>query len=92
MLLVPCPHCGPRNSADLTLVGESTPRPNPSDVTPAAWRAYLYEEENPGGWTRESWYCRAGCGRFFVTERHRTENRFRNPPLAGAGGGPENRP
>ena len=92
MLLVPCPHCGPRNSADLTLVGECTARPDPSDVTPAAWRAYLYEEENPGGWTRETWYCRAGCGRFFVTERHRAENRFRNPPLAGAGGGPEDGP
>lgn len=82
MLLVPCPHCGPRNSADLTLVGESEPRPAPGDVSPAAWRAYLYEEENPAGWTRETWYCRLGCGRFFVTERHRGKNRFRNAPLA----------
>ncbi len=84
MLLVPCPHCGPRNSADLTLVGETAPRPDPSDVTPAAWRAYLYLEENPVGWTRETWYCRLGCGRFFVAERHRSENRFRNPPLSGS--------
>ncbi|MCE2525388.1 MAG: sarcosine oxidase subunit delta [Acidimicrobiia bacterium] len=81
MLLVPCPNCGPRNSADLTLVGETGPRPDPSDVTPAAWRAYLYEEENPAGWTRERWFCRLGCQRFFVAERHRGENRFRNPPL-----------
>ena len=86
MLLVPCPHCGPRNSADLTLVGETGPRPDPSTATPPEWRAYLYEEENPAGWTAETWYCRLGCQRFFVTERHRTRNRFRNPPLAGASG------
>ena len=81
MLLVPCPHCGPRNSADLTLVGESESRPDPSAATPVEWRAYLYEEHNPGGWTRVTWHCRMGCGRFFVLERHRTQNRFRNPPL-----------
>ena len=52
-------------------------------MTPEEWRAYLYEEENPAGWTHETWYCRAGCQRFFVTERHRGHNRFRNPPLAG---------
>ena len=81
MLLVPCPHCGPRSSADLTLVGESEPRPDPAATTPAEWRSYLYEEHNPAGWTRETWHCRLGCGRFFVAERHRAENRFRHPPL-----------
>ncbi len=85
MLLVPCPHCGPRNSADLTLMGESEPRPDPAATTPVEWRAYLYEEHNPAGWTRETWYCRLGCGRFFVTERHRAENRFRHPPLGPSG-------
>ena len=86
MLLVPCPYCGPRNSADLTLVGETEPRPDPSATAPEEWRAYLYEEHNPAGWTRETWYCRTGCGRFFVAERHRAGNRFRNPPLGDAAG------
>ncbi len=81
MLLVPCPNCGPRNAADLTLVGEPSQRPDPATVGPAEWRAYLYEEENLAGWTLETWYCRLGCQRFFVAERHRTQNCFRQSPV-----------
>lgn len=81
MLLVLCPNCGPRNSADLTLMGETGPRPDPFAATTVEWRTYLYEEENAAGWTTETWYCRLGCRRFFTTERHRGANRFRHPPL-----------
>ena len=47
MITVPCPWCGPRNSADLRYVGESRPRPDPNAASPAEWRAYLYERRNP---------------------------------------------
>ncbi|MYK77384.1 MAG: sarcosine oxidase subunit delta, partial [Acidimicrobiaceae bacterium] len=33
MLLVPCPNCGPRNSADLRYGGESHARPDPATAT-----------------------------------------------------------
>lgn len=84
MLLVPCPHCGPRNATDLRYVGEARTRPDPETATPAEWRAYLYIERNPAGWLRENWYCRSGCRRYFTLERNTATNEFRNPPIPGA--------
>lgn len=38
--------------------------------------------DNPAGWTVETWYCRAGCRRYFVIERHTVTNEVRGsaPP------------
>ena len=84
MLLVPCPHCGPRNSADLHYVGESHGRrPDPNTATADQWRTYLYTKQNPAGWLRETWYCRSGCRRYFKVERNTATNEFRDPPLPG---------
>lgn len=84
MLLVPCPHCGPRNSSDLVYKGEFHARPNPDTATPEQWRAYLYLEDNPAGWLRETWYCRSGCRQYFTLERNTESNEFREPPIPGA--------
>ena len=78
MLLVPCPHCGPRDAGDLRHVGEARPRPEVATTTPEEWREHLYLERNPAGWVRETWYCRAGCRRYFVLERHTATNEFRS--------------
>lgn len=80
MLLVPCPHCGPRNAADMRYVGESHRRPDPNAVTIEAWREHLYMERNPAGLLRETWYCRAGCRRYFVLERDTATNQFVDSP------------
>lgn len=84
MMLVPCPNCGPRNSADLRYVGESHERPDPSTVSPARWRAYLYWRDNPAGLLRETWYCRSGCRKYFTAIRNTSSNEFENHPLPGA--------
>ncbi len=81
MLLVPCPHCGPRNAADLRYLGETTVRPDPADADPDVWRGYLYLRDNPADWLTETWYCRSGCRRFFTLERHTVTNEFRPSPL-----------
>ncbi|MDH4279101.1 MAG: sarcosine oxidase subunit delta [Acidimicrobiia bacterium] len=81
MLLVPCPHCGPRNAADLRYVGETTARPDPTAVEPEAWRGYLYLRDNPAGRLTEMWYCRSGCRRYFTLERDTVTNEFDNSPL-----------
>lgn len=93
MLLVPCPHCGPRNSADLRYLGETPPRPDPAvtdgtDGTEAkaSWRDYLYLRHNPADWLTEMWYCRSGCRRYFTVERHTVTNEFRQSPLPFAKG------
>ena len=83
MLLVPCPHCGPRNAADLRYVGEATPRPDPATTTQQEWRHYLYLRRNPAGPLREIWYCRSGCRRYFELERHTATNDFTDPVLPG---------
>ena len=83
MLLIPCPHCGPRNQSDLRLLGEAVPRPNPNTATRAEWGAYLYLRDNPADWVTETWYCRSGCRQYFTVERHQATNEFRNPPLPG---------
>ena len=80
MLLVPCPHCGPRNAADMRYVGEAGPRPDPNTATPAEWREHLYIERNPAGLLRETWYCRSGCRQYFVLERDTATNEFVNSP------------
>lgn len=81
MLIVPCPHCGPRNSADMRYVGESHSRPDPNATPPHEWRDYLYMHDNPAGWLKETWYCRSGCRRYFSLERHTVTNQFRNPAI-----------
>jgi heterotetrameric sarcosine oxidase delta subunit len=77
MILVPCPHCGPRNASEFRYMGEEQPRPVPGSVTQAEWRAYLYVKKNPAGWTTETWFHALGCRAFFVAERHTVTNEFR---------------
>ncbi len=77
MILVPCPLCGPRNASEFRWVGPLKTRPDPNATTPAAWRAYLYLQDNPAGWVREAWFHRAGCRRYVTLERHTVSNAFR---------------
>jgi len=83
MILVPCPHCGPRNVAEFRHVGEAIARPDPASATPAQWRGYLYLRRNPAGPTTEMWYHRAGCRAYFAAERHTVTNEFRRTWLPG---------
>ncbi len=80
MLLVPCPHCGPRNSSDMTYVGESSARPDSTDPSVTEWREYLYFRDNAAGWVTETWYCQAGCRRYVRLERNTVSNEFRSSP------------
>lgn len=77
MILIPCPNCGPRNVAEFSYDGESTARPDPNTASQEQWRAYLYEKRNPAGWITESWFHRAGCGRFLKVERDTITNEVR---------------
>jgi len=83
MMLVPCPHCGPRNASEFRHVGEVAPRPDPASATAEQWRTYLYVRNNPAGWTVETWHHRAGCRAYFGAERHTVTNDFRRTWLAG---------
>lgn len=79
MMLVPCPWCGFRNVSEFVHHGETTPRPEPATATPQQWRSYLYERDNPAGWTSEHWYHRAGCRQYFTLERDTVTNQPHTP-------------
>lgn len=84
MILIPCPHCGPRNSNEFTYVGETKPRPAvAAGDGPAEWRRYLYEKRNPAGWTTEQWFHSTGCRKYFVAVRHTVSNEVRWTGLPG---------
>ena len=68
MILLNCPNCGERNIAEFRFGGEAKTRPEAPDG--AAWTDYLYFKENKLGVQREWWYHRAGCGLWFLAERH----------------------
>ena len=69
MLLIPCPHCGPRAEIEFRWCGEAhLLRPSP-EIDDAAWTAYLYERPNPRGPTTERWRHVHGCGQFFNVVR-----------------------
>lgn len=76
MLLIQCPHCGPRNADEYSFGGEASSRPGPNP-SPAAWRTYLYEKDNVAGWQTEQWFHVSGCRRFLVVERHTVTNEIR---------------
>jgi sarcosine oxidase subunit delta len=78
VVVIPCPHCGPRNVSEFAYKGEAKDRPDPLTATRAAWREYLYVHENPAGWTSETWFHRAGCQTFIRVERHTVSNVVRS--------------
>lgn len=77
MMLVPCPWCGPRNATEFRYGGPTATRPDPVSTTPQQWREHLYTQANPLGWSRESWYHRAGCRRYLTLDRHTGTNEIR---------------
>jgi sarcosine oxidase, subunit delta len=77
MLVIVCPHCGPRNDAEFVYQGEVVARPEP-DADPGTWRRYLYMRRNIRGWQEERWFHVSGCRRFLRVERHTLTNEIRS--------------
>lgn len=74
MIVLRCPHCGPRNVSEFASLGEVVDRPDPRDATPEEWRAYLYLRANPAGPVHERWFHRSGCRQYFDARRDTTNN------------------
>lgn len=75
MLQLECPNCGPRNAAEFRHGGEVHARPAPAaNIDEAAWTDFLYMKDNVSDWHTEWWYHRAGCGLWFLAERHNYTN------------------
>lgn len=75
MILLECPNCGLRNTQEFRFGGEYNPRPAaPMETSNATWTNYIYMRDNKVDVQEEWWYHRAGCGRWFLAERHTKTN------------------
>lgn len=71
MLLISCPHCGPRAQSEFSYGGDaSVARPAaPEDVDDGAWVDYLYLRDNAKGSHDELWQHSFGCRRWLRVRR-----------------------
>jgi heterotetrameric sarcosine oxidase delta subunit len=71
MLLIECPHCGPRDEIEFSYGGEAHIRrpEDPSGVDDAAWADYLFMRSNSKGDYLERWCHSEGCRRWFNLRR-----------------------
>ncbi len=72
MLLITCPHCGPRDQIEFSSGGEGD-RARPADggmaLSDDEWAGYLFMRRNAKGPHRERWLHAAGCRKWFTTTR-----------------------
>ena len=71
MLLIDCPHCGPRADIEFSYGGDATverPR-DPDAVSLDQWSDYVYLRDNPRGPHSEWWQHTAGCRRWIKVRR-----------------------
>ncbi len=62
MILIPCPHCGPRAQIEFTYGGDATVRrPDPGTASDTEWLDHVYLRDNPRGPHLEWWQHTGGC-------------------------------
>ena len=78
MIVIPCPHCGPRNEEEFACWSEVVPRPaDPAALSDGEWTDYVYNHANPKGWVREQWWHERGCRRWIIVERNTLTHEIR---------------
>ncbi|WP_029030348.1 sarcosine oxidase subunit delta [Salinarimonas rosea] len=86
MLLITCPHCGPRPELEFRWGGEAhVARPaDPSALDDRAWSEFLFVRNNPKGLFAERWNHAHGCQRWFNALRDTHSDKFVATYPAGA--------
>lgn len=86
MLLIECPHCGPRDETEYHYGGEAhVPYPeDPSALSDQEWAHYLFYRENVRGVFAERWQHAAGCRKWFNALRNTVTYDFLATYPAGA--------
>ena len=72
MLLIPCPHCGPRDATEFTYGGDANVRrpADPAALSDEQWAEYVYMRDNPRGEHSEWWQHSFGCRRWITVRRN----------------------
>lgn len=76
MLLIDCPHCGPRDEIEFNCGGESHIARPGLGCSDAQWADYLFNRDNPRGMTFERWRHAFGCGCWFNVARDTSNHRI----------------
>ncbi len=90
MLLITCPHCGPRDETEFHYGGQAHVA-YPDDTAALSdeeWAAYLFFRDNPKGAYRERWNHTTGCRKWFNALRdtvtYEIAETYVGPPSSGA--------
>jgi len=72
MLLIPCPHCGPRAETEFSYGNEAhIARPkDPESIGDREWADYVFLRSNTKGVFFERWVHTHGCRRWFNVARN----------------------
>lgn len=67
MMLISCPHCGPRDEVEFAYGGQAhVPYPDdPYALSDREWAEYLFYRDNPKGRFAEQWHHSIGCRKWF---------------------------
>lgn len=67
MLLIDCPHCGPRNETEFHYGGQAhiAYPEDPHSLDDRGWAEYLFYRDNPKGMFAERWQHGGGCRKWF---------------------------
>ena len=71
MLLIDCPHCGPRDEVEFHYGGQAHVAypEDPAALSDREWAEYLFYRENPKGLYAERWQHSVGCRKWFNAVR-----------------------
>lgn len=71
MLLIHCPHCGPRDETEFHYGGQAHVAypEDPHALTDRAWAEFLFYRDNTKGLFDERWQHALGCRRWFNAVR-----------------------
>ncbi|WP_327086465.1 sarcosine oxidase subunit delta [Nonomuraea sp. NBC_01738] len=81
MMLIDCPHCGPRDENEFSYGGQagiSYPE-RPAEFTDEQWAGYVFWRDNPKGWFTERWFHAYGCRTWLTLQRHTVTHEIRKP-------------
>lgn len=83
-MLIPCPHCGPRDVGEFTYGREAAKqRPDPANASPEDWNAYVFYRDNPRGRHVEYWHHGQGCRLWLKVTRDTVTHRIEGAEIVG---------
>ena len=85
MLLIRCPHCGPRDEIEFAWGGDTGVHRPQLSCSDQQWGDYLFLRRNTKGLNEERWLHAGGCRQWFKVLRDSVTHRIVSTALFGEG-------